>query len=51
MMMTGALSLLICSVLLVTITIDHPFAGPVRVLPKPLSGVLAADRFNGFWKD
>ena len=40
MMMTGALALLICSVLLVIIIIDHPFAGPVRALPEPLSGVL-----------
>jgi hypothetical protein len=40
MMMTGALSLLIFSGLLVIIVIDHPFAGAVRVPPEAISVVL-----------
>jgi hypothetical protein len=39
--MTGALSLLIFSALLVIISIDHPFAGSVRVTPEPLEAVLS----------
>ncbi len=39
-MMTGALSVLIFSGLLVIITIDHPFAGSVKVRPEALSVVL-----------
>jgi hypothetical protein len=40
-MMTGALSALILSGLLVIIAIDHPFAGSVKVDPEPLAAVLA----------
>jgi hypothetical protein len=39
--MTGALTLLIFSGLLVIIAIDHPFAGSVKVTPEPLVSVLA----------
>ena len=39
-MMTGALSALIFSGLLIIIAIDHPFAGTVKVLPEPLTSVL-----------
>jgi hypothetical protein len=39
-LMTGALSLLIFSALLVIIAIDHPFAGSVRVHSDPLEAVL-----------
>jgi len=39
--MTGALSALILSGLLVIIAIDHPFAGSVQVDPGPLATVLA----------
>ena len=39
-LMTGALSLLIFSALLVIIAIDHPFAGSVRVNSEPLEAVL-----------
>jgi hypothetical protein len=40
-MMTGALSLLIFSILLVIVAIDHPFAGSVSVESLPLAAVLA----------
>ena len=40
-LMTGALSLLIFSALLVIIAIDHPFAGVVRVDSEPLEAVLS----------
>jgi hypothetical protein len=40
-MMTGALSVLIFSGLLIIIAIDHPFAGSVKVEPEALAGVLA----------
>jgi hypothetical protein len=40
-LMTGALSLLIFSALLVIISIDHPFAGSVRVNSEPLEAVLS----------
>ncbi len=40
-MMTGALSALILSGLLIMIAIDHPFAGTVKVQPEPLIMVLA----------
>jgi hypothetical protein len=40
-LMTGALSVLICSGLLVIIAIDHPFAGSVKVAPEALDNVLA----------
>jgi hypothetical protein len=40
-MMTGALSALILSGLLVIIAIDHPFAGSVKVDSEPLAAVLA----------
>jgi hypothetical protein len=39
-MMTGALSMLIFSGLLIIIAIDHPFAGTVRVGPEALSVLL-----------
>ena len=39
--MTGMLSILIFSKLLVIIAIDHPFAGSVRVGPEALITVLA----------
>jgi hypothetical protein len=39
-LMTGVLSLLIFSGLLVIIAIDHPYAGPVRVQPEALLAVL-----------
>jgi Protein of unknown function (DUF4239) len=39
--MTGALSMLIFSALLVIIAIDHPFAGSVSVDPDPLAAVLS----------
>jgi hypothetical protein len=39
--MTGALSLLIFSALLVIIAIDHPFAGSVSVTSEPLQAVLS----------
>jgi hypothetical protein len=39
-LMTGALTTLIFSGLLVIIAIDHPFAGSVRVEPEPLETVL-----------
>jgi Na+/proline symporter len=39
-MMTGALSLLIFSGLLIIVAIDHPFAGTVKVGTEPLSVVL-----------
>jgi high-affinity Fe2+/Pb2+ permease len=40
MLMTGALSLLIFSGLLIIIAIDHPFAGTVRIEPESLALVL-----------
>jgi hypothetical protein len=39
-LMTGALSALVFSGLLVIVAIDHPFAGSVRVLPEALAAVL-----------
>jgi hypothetical protein len=39
--MTGALSMLIFSALLVIIAIDHPFSGSVRVDSEPLAAVLS----------
>jgi hypothetical protein len=39
-LMTGMLSLLIFSGLLIIIAIDHPFAGSVKVTPEALSAVL-----------
>jgi hypothetical protein len=39
-LMTGALSLLIFSGLLIIVAIDHPFAGTVKVGPEPLSAVV-----------
>ena len=43
-LMTGALSLLIFSGLLIIIAIDHPFAGSVKVRPEPL--VAVSEDFN-----
>jgi hypothetical protein len=37
--MTGILSLLIFSAMLVIVAIDHPFAGPVKVHPDALHAV------------
>jgi hypothetical protein len=45
MLMTGALSLLIFSGLLIIIAIDHPFAGTVHIEPEPLALVL--ENFGG----
>jgi hypothetical protein len=45
-MMTGTLSILIFSVLLIIIAIDYPFAGSVRVDPGALSAVLE-ENFGG----
>jgi hypothetical protein len=39
--MTGVLSILVTLGLVVIISIDHPFTGPVHVQPEPLSAVLA----------
>jgi hypothetical protein len=39
--MTGVLSLLVTMGLVVIISIDHPFTGPVHIHPKPLASVLA----------
>jgi hypothetical protein len=39
-LMTGILSLLIFSALLVVVAVDHPYAGPVRLQPDALSAVL-----------
>jgi hypothetical protein len=39
-MMTGILSVLIFSGLLIIIVVDHPFAGTVRVRPEALIAVL-----------
>jgi hypothetical protein len=39
-MMTGALSILIFSGLLIIIAIDHPFAGTVKVGPEALTKLL-----------
>jgi hypothetical protein len=39
-LMTGALSALVFSGLLVIVAIDHPFAGSVRVQPEALAAVL-----------
>ena len=38
--MTGALSMLICSCLLIIVAIDRPFAGMVKLEPEPLVAVL-----------
>ena len=43
--MTGVLSVLIFSGLLIIIAVDHPFASTVKVGPKPLSAVL--EDFSG----
>ena len=40
MLMTGALSVLIFSGLLLIVTVDHPFSGSVKVQPEPLEFVL-----------
>jgi hypothetical protein len=39
--MTGVLSILVTLGLVVIISIDYPFTGPVHVQPEPLSAVLA----------
>ncbi|HZZ62891.1 MAG TPA: hypothetical protein VFE63_17300 [Roseiarcus sp.] len=39
--MTGILSMLVTLGLVVIVSIDHPFTGPVHVQPDPLSAVLA----------
>ena len=38
--MTGVLSVLVTLGLVVIVSIDHPFTGPVRVRPDPLEAVL-----------
>ena len=40
-LMTGALSVLIFSAMLIVVGIDHPFTGPVKVEARALSAVLA----------
>ena len=47
MWMTGALSLLICSCLLIIVAIDRPFAGIIRLDPEPLVAVLENARGAG----
>jgi Protein of unknown function (DUF4239) len=39
--MTGVLSILVTLGLVVIVSIDHPFTGPVRVHPDPIANVLA----------
>jgi hypothetical protein len=39
--MTGVLSTLVTLGLVVIVSIDHPFTGPVRVHPDPIANVLA----------
>jgi hypothetical protein len=39
--MTGVLSILVTLGLVVIVSIDHPFTGPVKVQPEPLLSVLA----------
>jgi hypothetical protein len=39
-LMTGVLSLLIFSGLLVIVAVDHPYAGPVKLQPEALLAVL-----------
>jgi high-affinity Fe2+/Pb2+ permease len=39
-LMTGALTALIFSGMLIIVAIDHPFAGSVKVMPEALSAVL-----------
>jgi Protein of unknown function (DUF4239) len=39
--MTGVLSILVTTGLVVILSIDHPFTGPVYIHPEPLSSVLA----------
>ena len=41
MAMTGILSILVTLGLVVIVSIDHPFTGPVSVEPNPLVNVLA----------
>jgi hypothetical protein len=43
--MTGILSSLVTMGLVVIVSIDHPFTGPVYIHPEPLSVVL--DEFSG----
>jgi Na+/proline symporter len=40
-LMSGMLALMISLSLFVVVSIDHPFTGPVRVLPEPLEAVVA----------
>jgi hypothetical protein len=39
--MTGVLSILVTMGLVVILSIDHPFTGPVFIHPEPLKSVLA----------
>ncbi len=39
--MTGVLSILVTLGLVVIVSVDHPFIGPVHILPHPLEAVLA----------
>ena len=39
--MTGALSVLVTMGLVVIVSIDHPFTGPIHIHPHPLEAVLA----------
>jgi hypothetical protein len=38
--MTGVLSVLVTTGLVVILSIDHPFTGPVHIHPEPLASVL-----------
>ena len=40
-LMTGVLSILVTSGLVVIVSLDHPFTGPIHIQPEPLSTVLA----------
>jgi len=39
--MTGVLSILVTTGLVVIISLDHPFTGPIHIRPEPLATVLA----------
>ena len=45
--MTGALSLLICSCLLIIVAIDRPFAGIIKLDPDPIVAVLENSGVSG----
>ena len=39
--MIGVLSILVTTGLVVIISLDHPFTGPIHIRPEPLAAVLA----------